>query len=92
MLVIQARPFNWWKTLLVASMAGAIAVTLVIPGLRDFYALQLPPNDVLVEAAHHRGRRDRAPGGGLASQSRRRQPSRRRAEAALQPVLLLNTM
>ena len=51
MLVIQARPFNWWKTLLVASMAGAVALTLAIPGLRDFYALQLPPNDVLVEAA-----------------------------------------
>ena len=50
-LVIQARPFNWWKTILVASMAGAVALTLAIPGLRDFYALQLPPNDVLVEAA-----------------------------------------
>ena len=50
-LVIQARPFNWWKTLLVGSMAGAIAVILAIAGLRDFYALQLPPDDVLVEAA-----------------------------------------
>jgi cation-transporting ATPase E len=50
-LVIQARPFNWWKTLLVGSMVGAVALTLVIPGLRDFYALQLPPNDVLLEAA-----------------------------------------
>ena len=50
-LVIQARPFNWWKTLLVGSMVAAMALTLAIPGLRDFYALQLPPNDVLVEAA-----------------------------------------
>ena len=50
-LVIQARPFNWWKTLLVGSMAGAVALTLAIAGLRDFYALQLPPRDVLVEAA-----------------------------------------
>jgi cation-transporting P-type ATPase E len=50
-LVIQARPFNWWKTLLVGSMAGAVALTLAIAGLRDFYALQLPPDDVLVEAA-----------------------------------------
>jgi cation-transporting ATPase E len=49
-LVIQARPFNWWKTLLVGSMVGAMALTLAIPALRDFYALQLPPNDVLVEA------------------------------------------
>ena len=51
MLVIQARPFNWWKTILVGSMVGAMALTLAIPGLRDFYALQLPPNEVLVEAA-----------------------------------------
>ncbi|MFI5048208.1 MAG: HAD-IC family P-type ATPase, partial [Acidimicrobiia bacterium] len=50
-LVLQARPFNWWKTLLVASMAGSIAVILVVPALRDFYALQIPPADVAVEAA-----------------------------------------
>ncbi len=50
-LVIQARPFNWWKTLLVASMAGAVAVILVVPALRDFYAVQLPPAEVLGEAA-----------------------------------------
>jgi cation-transporting ATPase E len=50
-LVIQARPFNWWKTLLVAAMVGSIAFILAVPGLRDFYALQLPPKDVLVEAA-----------------------------------------
>jgi cation-transporting P-type ATPase E len=50
-LVLQARPFNWWKTMLVASMAVAIALILVIPALRDFYALQLPPSDVGIEAA-----------------------------------------
>ena len=50
-LVLQARPFNWWKTLLVASMAGAVALILVVPGLRDFYAVQLPPAEVLGEAA-----------------------------------------
>ncbi|HLM18994.1 MAG TPA: HAD-IC family P-type ATPase [Acidimicrobiia bacterium] len=50
-LVIQARPFNWWKTLLVASMVGAVFLILVIPPLRDFYAVQLPPADVLGEAA-----------------------------------------
>jgi cation-transporting ATPase E len=50
-LVIQARPFNWWKTLLVASMVGAVVLILVIPPLRDFYAVQLPPADVLGEAA-----------------------------------------
>jgi cation-transporting ATPase E len=50
-LVIQARPFNWWKTLLVGSMIGAVALILVIPGLRDFYALQFPPAKVVVEAS-----------------------------------------
>jgi cation-transporting ATPase E len=50
-LVIQARPFNWWKTVLVGSMIGAVALILAIAGLRDFYALQLPPAKVLVEAS-----------------------------------------
>jgi cation-transporting ATPase E len=50
-LVLQARPFNWWKTLLVASMVGGVALILVVPALRDFYAVQLPPANVLGEAA-----------------------------------------
>jgi cation-transporting ATPase E len=50
-LVIQARPFNWWKTLLVASMIGAVALIMVVPAFRDFYAVQLPPAEVLGEAA-----------------------------------------
>ena len=50
-LVLQARPFNWWKTVLVGSMAGCIALILVVPGLRDFYALEFPPGKVVVEAA-----------------------------------------
>jgi cation-transporting ATPase E len=50
-LVLLARPFNWWKTLLVASMAGAIVLILIIEPLRDFYALQLPPARVLGVAA-----------------------------------------
>jgi hypothetical protein len=50
-LVLQARPFNWWKTLLVASMVGAVILILVVPPLRDFYAVQLPPAKVLGEAA-----------------------------------------
>jgi cation-transporting ATPase E len=50
-LVLQARPFNWWKTLLVASMVGAVALILLVPALRDFYAVQLPPASVLLEAA-----------------------------------------
>jgi cation-transporting ATPase E len=50
-LVLQARPFNWWKTILVAAMVGAVILILVIPGLRDFYAVQLPPAKVLGEGA-----------------------------------------
>jgi cation-transporting ATPase E len=50
-LVLQARPFNWWKTILVAAMVVSVALILAIPGLRDFYAVQLPPADVLGEGA-----------------------------------------
>jgi cation-transporting ATPase E len=50
-LVLQARPFNWWKTLLVAAMVVSVAVILAVPWLRDFYALELPPSKVVIEAA-----------------------------------------
>jgi cation-transporting ATPase E len=50
-LVLLARPFNWWKALLVGSMAGAVALILLIEPLRDFYALQLPSARVLAFAA-----------------------------------------
>ena len=50
-LVIQARPFNWWKTVLVGSMVGCVALIMVIPPLRDFYALEFPPADVVFEAS-----------------------------------------
>jgi cation-transporting ATPase E len=49
-LVLQARPFNWWKTVLVASMIGCVAVIMLVPALRDFYALPLPSAEVTVEA------------------------------------------
>ncbi len=42
-------PFNWWRTLLVAAMAGSIAVILAVPWLRDFYALRIPSGSVLAE-------------------------------------------
>jgi cation-transporting ATPase E len=48
-LVCLARPFNWWRTLLVAAMVGSIAVILAVPWLRDFYALRIPSGAVLVE-------------------------------------------
>jgi cation-transporting ATPase E len=50
-LVILARPFNWWKALLVGAMAGCVALILAIEVLRDFYALQLPDVRVLGEAS-----------------------------------------
>jgi cation-transporting ATPase E len=55
-LVIQARPFtplraNGWKALLVALMVGSVVVILLVPAFRDFYAVQLPPAQVLGEAA-----------------------------------------
>jgi cation-transporting ATPase E len=46
-LVILSRPFNRWKALLVGAMVGAVALILAIPGLRDFYALELPEARVL---------------------------------------------
>jgi cation-transporting ATPase E len=48
-LVCLARPFNWWRALLVAAMAGSVGVILAVPGLRDFYALRIPDAAVLVE-------------------------------------------
>jgi cation-transporting ATPase E len=50
-LVLLARPFNWWRGGLVAAMAGAVAVVVAIPGLRDFYALDLAGTAELSEAA-----------------------------------------
>jgi cation-transporting P-type ATPase E len=41
-LVLLARPFNWWKSLLVGAMVGAVAIVLVVPVFSDFYALELP--------------------------------------------------
>jgi len=48
-LVCLARPFNWWRTLLVAAMAGSVGVILAVPALRAFYALRIPDTTVLAE-------------------------------------------
>ncbi|MFM8304497.1 MAG: HAD-IC family P-type ATPase [Actinomycetota bacterium] len=48
-LVCLARPFNWWRTLLVAVMVGSVAVILAVPWLRDFYALKVPSGVMLAE-------------------------------------------
>jgi cation-transporting ATPase E len=48
-LVCLARPFNWWRTLLVAAMALSIAVILFVPALRNFYELSVPDMDIVAE-------------------------------------------
>ena len=42
-LVILARPFTGWRRILVSVMAGSFLLDLAVPGLRRFYALDLPP-------------------------------------------------
>ena len=48
-LVCLARPFNWWRTVLVAAMVTSIAVILFVPALRNFYALEVPDADIVAE-------------------------------------------
>ena len=50
-LVILARPFTVWRALLVAAMVGAFALVLALPSGREFYALDLPYVDIVVESA-----------------------------------------
>lgn len=40
-LAMIARPYTWWRVLLVAGMAGLFALVLVIPFLQDFFELSL---------------------------------------------------
>ncbi|MDX2678840.1 HAD-IC family P-type ATPase [Streptomyces soliscabiei] len=40
-LAIIARPYTWWRVLLVASMGVAFLLVLVIPWLQHFFALKL---------------------------------------------------
>jgi cation-transporting P-type ATPase E len=40
-LAIIARPYTWWRVLLVASMGLAFLLVLVIPWLQHFFALKL---------------------------------------------------
>jgi cation-transporting ATPase E len=40
-LAIVARPYTWWRVLLVATMGLAFVVVLVVPWLQDFFALKL---------------------------------------------------
>jgi cation-transporting ATPase E len=40
-LAIIARPYTWWRLLLVATMGGAFLLVLVVPWLQEFFALRL---------------------------------------------------
>ncbi|MEU1178204.1 HAD-IC family P-type ATPase [Streptomyces sp. NPDC005820] len=40
-LAIVARPYTWWRVVLVASMGAGFLVVLVVPWLQDFFALRL---------------------------------------------------
>ncbi|KUN80026.1 HAD-IC family P-type ATPase [Streptomyces griseoruber] len=40
-LAIVARPYTWWRVLLVASMGASFLLVLVVPSLQDFFALRL---------------------------------------------------
>ncbi|AVV42015.1 HAD-IC family P-type ATPase [Streptomyces sp. ID05-04B] len=40
-LAIIARPYTWWRVLLVASMGAAFLLVLIVPWLQDFFALRL---------------------------------------------------
>ncbi|AKZ56420.1 putative cation-transporting ATPase E [Streptomyces ambofaciens ATCC 23877] len=40
-LAIIARPYTWWRVVLVAAMGAGFLVVLVVPWLQDFFALKL---------------------------------------------------
>jgi cation-transporting ATPase E len=40
-LAMIARPYTWWRILLVAAMAGLFGLVLVVPFLQDFFQLSL---------------------------------------------------
>ena len=49
-LAILARPTNPWRAGLVIAMAGAFAVIMAVPGLRDFFALNPPRAELVLSA------------------------------------------
>jgi cation-transporting P-type ATPase E len=50
-LVLLARPINWWRGLLAFSMVLAVLTIVAVPSFRTFFALALPPARVGAEAA-----------------------------------------
>ncbi|MDR1386247.1 MAG: HAD-IC family P-type ATPase [Propionibacteriaceae bacterium] len=43
-----ARPYNWWKITLLATMAGCAVLAFAIPACRDFLQLSLPRGELLL--------------------------------------------
>ena len=50
-LTLLARPLTPWRAALVATMAGGAALTVALPWLRSFFALAIPPADLLAVGA-----------------------------------------
>jgi cation-transporting ATPase E len=50
-LIILARPINWWRGLLALAMVLSVVTIVAVPAFRSFFALSLPPAPVLWEAA-----------------------------------------
>ncbi len=50
-LLILARPLNWWRGLLALGMVFAVALIVAVPAFRSFFALSLPPAHVLAQLA-----------------------------------------
>lgn len=40
-LAIVARPYSWWRLLLIGAMGGAFALVLLVPAFSDFFQLRL---------------------------------------------------
>ncbi|GAA1220430.1 HAD-IC family P-type ATPase [Kitasatospora nipponensis] len=40
-LAIIARPYTWWRLVLIAGMGGAFCLVLIVPWLSDFFQLKL---------------------------------------------------
>ena len=49
-LAILARPTNPWRAGLVLSMGASFVVIMSVPWFRDFFALNPPPNELLLSA------------------------------------------
>jgi cation-transporting ATPase E len=46
-LSILARPWEWWKALLVAAMVAAFLLVLKVPFLHDYFAIDLPMSSLV---------------------------------------------